>query len=59
MKTSILEQFAADAINAPATVTGGCGKPCKTKSTKKTKTCESKSTKSCKTPKSKSTKNCR
>lgn len=26
MKKSILEQFASDAINAPAAVTGGCGK---------------------------------
>lgn len=26
MKKSILDQFAADAISAPAVVTGGCGK---------------------------------
>jgi hypothetical protein len=26
MKTSILDQFAADAINAPETVTGGSGR---------------------------------
>ena len=53
-KTSILDQFAADAINAPAVVTGGGGcKPktvkCKTKS-KKSKKC--KSTKSKKSHKS-------
>jgi len=57
-KTSILDQFAADAINAPAVVTGGGGcKPktvkCKTKS-KKTKSKKCKSTKSKKSHSSKS-----
>ena len=49
MKTSILTQFAADAINAPAVITGGKG--CKRKS----KSSKSKS-KKCKKSKSKSSK---
>ena len=58
-KTSILAQFAADAINAPAVITGGGGcKPktvkCKTKSKKtKSKKCGSKSKKTHKSSKSK------
>jgi hypothetical protein len=35
MKKSILDQFAADAINAPVAVTGGGGGGSKRKSTKR------------------------
>ena len=54
MKKSILDQFAADAINAPAVITGGCGKGGSGKShkSKKTKTHKSKKTKSHKSGKS-------
>ena len=56
-KISILDQFAADAINAPAVVTGGGGcKPktvkCKTKKSK-SKKCKSSKSKSHKSSKSK------
>jgi hypothetical protein len=50
MKKSILDQFASDAISAPAAVTGGTG--CGCPSTKKSK----KSKKTKKTHKSKKTK---
>ena len=50
-KISILDQFAADAINAPAVVTGGGGNKCKKSKSKKTK---SKKTKSRKTKSDKS-----
>jgi hypothetical protein len=56
-KISILEQFAADAIGAPAVVTGGGG-ACKVTKVKTVK-CKSAKTvkcKSAKTPKCKSTK---
>ena len=43
MKKSILEQFASDAINAPAAVTGGWGG---SKESKKSKSKNSKSKKS-------------
>ncbi|MEQ1851715.1 MAG: hypothetical protein ABMA01_09005 [Chthoniobacteraceae bacterium] len=49
MKVSILDQFAADAINAPAVVTGGSGckpKKSKSKKCKKSKSKKSKSSKS-------------
>ena len=57
MKISILDRFAADAINAPAAVTGGSGK-CGGGSTKSKKSHSKKSKKSHskKTKKSKSTK---
>lgn len=56
MKVSILDQFAADAIHAPAVVTGGSGcKPKKSKSrSKKTKCKKSRSKKSTKSKSSKS-----
>ena len=48
MKKSILDQFAADAINAPVAVTGGggCGKKSKKSHSKKTKKSHSKSRRS-------------
>ncbi len=52
-KISILDQFAQDAINAPAMITGG--KSCKKKSKSKSKKSKCKSTKS-KSSKSKSSK---
>ena len=50
MKISILDQFAADAINAPAAVTGGSGKK---KSSKKSRKSSKKSKKSKKSKSSK------
>jgi len=51
MKISILDQFAADAINSPAAVTGGGGK-CKPASKPKTKSHHSNKCKAPSKPKS-------
>ena len=63
-KISILDQFAQDAINAPAMITGGksCKKKSKSSKSKKSKSKKSKSSKSksskSKSSKSKSRNNC-
>jgi hypothetical protein len=46
MKKSILDQFAADAINAPVGITGGGGKCGKKSKSSKSKSSKSKSSKS-------------
>jgi hypothetical protein len=52
MKKSILDQFASDAINSPAVVTGGTGCGAKPKSGKSHKSHKAKSHKSHKSKKS-------
>jgi hypothetical protein len=56
MKISILDQFASDAISAPAVVTGGCGSPCKPPTKKKSKSTKSNKCKPPTVKKSKSSK---